>query len=36
MLESTASEDSDNKYENGADVEQEYKLIEKAYDEFNR
>ncbi|XP_011202640.2 CCR4-NOT transcription complex subunit 10 [Bactrocera dorsalis] len=36
MLESTTSEDSDSKYENSADVEQEYKLIEKAYDEFNR
>ncbi|XP_050317803.1 CCR4-NOT transcription complex subunit 10 [Bactrocera neohumeralis] len=35
MLESTISEDSDSKYENSADVEQEYKLIEKAYDEFN-
>uniref|UniRef100_A0A0K8U372 CCR4-NOT transcription complex subunit 10 n=1 Tax=Bactrocera latifrons TaxID=174628 RepID=A0A0K8U372_BACLA len=35
MLESTTSEDPDSKYENSADVEQQYKLIEKAYDEFN-
>ncbi|XP_036217311.2 CCR4-NOT transcription complex subunit 10 isoform X2 [Bactrocera oleae] len=35
MLESTTSDDSDCKYESSTDVEQEYKLIEKAYDEFN-